>query len=266
MAKSTFTEALRDPIFRQIGKAAGNLSLDCYVIGGYVRDFFLGRTQRKDIDIVAVGSGITLAREVAALLPGNPKVHVYKNFGTAMIRQGDLHLEFVGARKESYRQDSRKPIVEDGTLADDQQRRDFTINALALSLNPEDFGRLLDPFHGMEDLKQGIIRTPLEPETTYSDDPLRMIRAIRFAAQLDFEITPDSLHAIREHRERIRIVSKERIVDELHKVMLTPKPSVGLGLLYQTGLLEVILPELTALQGIEEIEGQRHKDNFWHTL
>ena len=266
MEKSSFTEALKDPIFREIGKAAENLSLDCYVIGGYVRDFFLGRTQRKDIDIVAVGSGIALAREVASRLPANPRVHVFKNFGTAMVRQGDLQLEFVGARKESYRRDSRKPVVEDGTLADDQNRRDFTINALALSLNPEDFGRLLDPFGGMEDLKKGVLRTPLEPGTTYSDDPLRMIRAIRFASQLGFEIDPESLKAIREYRDRIQIVSRERIVDELHKIMATDKPSVGLSLMYKTGLLEYILPELTALQGIEEIEGQRHKDNFWHTL
>lgn len=266
MEKSSYKEALKDPIFKKIGKAAHELSLDCYVIGGYVRDFFLGRQDRKDIDIVAVGSGISLAREVAKRLPGQPKVHVYKNFGTAMVRQKGLELEFVGARKESYRRDSRKPIVENGTLADDQNRRDFTINALALSLNPEDFGRLLDPFGGMEDLKNGVIRTPLEPGTTYSDDPLRMIRAIRFAAQLAFEIDPESLKAIREYRDRIRIVSRERIVDELHKIMATTKPSVGLSLLYKTGLLEYILPELTALQGIEEIEGQRHKDNFWHTL
>ena len=266
MEKSTFTEAIREPIFDVIGKAAGYLSMESYVIGGYVRDFFLGGRERKDIDIVAVGSGIALAREVAKRLPENPKVHVYKNFGTAMVKQGDLQLEFVGARKESYRRDSRKPIVENGTLADDQNRRDFTINALALSLNQEDFGRLLDPFGGMEDLQKGIIRTPLEPGTTYSDDPLRMIRAIRFAAQLGFEIDSHSLEAIGEYRDRIRIVSRERIVDELHKIMVTEKPSVGFSLLYKTGLLEYILPELTALQGIEEIEGQRHKDNFWHTL
>ncbi len=266
MEKSTFTEALKDPIFREIGAAAQDLGLECYVIGGYVRDFFLGRNQRKDIDIVAVGSGIRLARAVASRLPGKPRVHVYKNFGTAMVREGALHLEFVGARKESYRHESRKPIVEDGTLEDDQRRRDFTINALALSLNPADFGRLLDPFGGMQDLQEGIIRTPLEPGTTYSDDPLRMIRAIRFAAQLQFEIHLDSLKAISEYRERIRIVSRERIVEELHKILATEKPSVGLSLLFQTGLLEIILPELTALQGIEEIEGQRHKDNFWHTL
>lgn len=263
---STYKEALNDPIFKEIGKASHNLSVDCYVIGGYVRDFFMKRGQKKDIDIVAVGSGIELAREVASRMPGKPKVHVYKNFGTAMIRQGDIHLEFVGARKESYRRESRKPIVENGTLEDDQKRRDFTINALALSLNARNFGELLDPFQGIKDLDKGIIRTPLEPSTTYSDDPLRMIRAIRFAAQLNFQIHPESLLAIREHRDRIQIISRERIVDELHKILETEKPSVGFSLLQQTGLLEYIMPELTALQGIEEIEGQRHKDNFWHTL
>lgn len=266
MKQPFYKEALEDPIFEVIGQAAEDLSLESYVIGGYVRDYFLGRGQKKDIDIVAVGSGISLARAVAARLPGKPKVHVYRNFGTAMIRQQDLHLEFVGARKESYRQDSRKPIVEDGTLEDDQKRRDFTINALALSLDRAEFGKLLDPFDGMQDLKEGVIRTPMEPGTTYSDDPLRMIRAIRFACQLDFEIALESLQAIREHRERIRIVSPERIMDELQKIMATPQPSTGFALLYKTGLLEYILPELTSLQGIEEVEGQKHKDNFWHTL
>ena len=266
MEKATYTEALENPIFTVIGQAAEKLCLDCYVIGGYVRDYFLGREQQQDIDIVAVGSGIAVAKAVAAALPGKPKVHVYRNFGTAMLRYGQLHLEFVGARKESYRRDSRKPIVEDGTLEDDQKRRDFTINALALSLNQEVFGKLLDPFEGMKDLESGTIRTPLEPGTTYSDDPLRMIRAIRFATQLSFEIEPKSLRAIRENRERIGIVSRERIVDELQKIMACEKPSVGFSLLYKTGLLEYIIPELTALQGIEEIEGQKHKDNFWHTL
>ena len=266
MERKTYIEALQTPVFQEVSAAAQDIGLECYVIGGYVRDFFLKRNQRKDIDIVAVGSGIRLARAVAARLPGKTKVHVYKNFGTAMVRKGTLHLEFVGARKESYRRESRKPIVEDGTLEDDQMRRDFTINALALSLNPADYGRLLDPFGGMQDLQEGIIRTPLEPGTTYSDDPLRMIRAIRFAAQLQFDIHPESLKAISEYRERIRIVSRERVVEELHKILATEKPSVGLALLFKTGLLEIILPELTALQGIEEIEGQRHKDNFWHTL
>jgi putative nucleotidyltransferase with HDIG domain len=266
MEKMTYRKALENPVFKVVGKAAEDLGLDCYVIGGYVRDYFLDRGQQKDIDIVAVGSGISLAKQVASHMPGNPKVHVYKNFGTAMIRQGDLHLEFVGARKESYRRDSRKPIVEDGTLEDDQKRRDFTINALALSLGKKDYAELLDPFAGMEDLRAGIIRTPLEPGMTYSDDPLRMIRAIRFATQLNFEIAQESLRAITVHRDRIQIVSRERIVEELQKIMAAEKPSRGFALLFKTGLLEYILPELTALQGIEEIEGQRHKDNFWHTL
>ena len=266
MAQRYYKEALSNPIFRQVSQAARELSLESYVIGGYVRDFLLDRGQPVDIDFVAVGSGIALAKKVAAALPGKPQVNVFKNFGTAMVRHEDLQLEFVGARRESYNRDSRKPVVEDGSLEDDQRRRDFTINALALSLNPDDFGRLLDPFGGMEDLDQGIIRTPLEPEATYSDDPLRMIRAIRFAAQLGFRIERDSLNAIARQHARIRIVSSERIVEELHKILMTDVPSVGLGLLYQTGLLAEFLPELVALQGIQEIEGQRHKDNFWHTL
>ncbi len=266
MAQRYYKEALSNPVFRQVSQAARELSLESYVIGGYVRDFLLGRAQPVDIDFVAVGSGIALAKKVAAGLPGKPKVNVFKNFGTAMVRHEDLQLEFVGARRESYNRDSRKPVVEDGSLEDDQKRRDFTINALALSLNPDDFGRLLDPFGGIQDLEQGIIRTPLEPETTYSDDPLRMIRAIRFAAQLGFRIERDSLNAIARQHERIRIVSRERIVEELHKILMTDKPSVGLGLLYQTGLLAEFLPELVALQGVQEMEGQLHKDNFWHTL
>ena len=266
MEKNHFEEALKDPIFELIRDAATELSLECYVIGGFVRDYLLGRGRPKDIDILAVGSGISLARNLAKALPAAPKVSVFKNFGTAMIRHGELQLEFVGARKESYQRDSRKPVVEDGTLEDDQRRRDFTINALALSLNPDNFGELLDPFEGIKDLEAGIIRTPLEPGTTYSDDPLRMIRAIRFAAQLGFDIERESLNAIGKNHHRIRIVSNERIVDELHKIMLTDRPSKGLGLLHKTGLLAEILPELVALEGIEEIEGQRHKDNFWHTL
>lgn len=266
MAQRHYKEALSNPIFRQVSLAAEQLSLECYVIGGFVRDFLLKRGQPVDIDFVAVGSGIDLARKVAASLPGKPKVSVFKNFGTAMIRYEDLQLEFVGARRESYNRDSRKPVVEDGSLEDDQKRRDFTINALALSLNPGNFGQLLDPFSGLEDLAEGIIRTPLEPQTTYSDDPLRMIRAIRFAAQLGFRIERESLNAIGAQHERIRIVSRERIVEELHKILMTDTPSVGLGLLHQTGLLAEFLPELVALQGIQEIEGQRHKDNFWHTL
>ena len=220
----------------------------------------------KDIDVVAIGSGIELATKVASKLKGNPQVSVFKNFGTAMIKHEDLELEFVGARKESYQRNSRKPIVEDGTLQDDQNRRDFTINAMALALNSSNFGQLLDPFDGRKDLDQKTIRTPLDPNVTYSDDPLRMMRAIRFAAQLKFEIEPQSQQAIIENKERIKIVSKERIVDELHKILMSEKPSTGLKLMHQTGLLPLILPELTALQGIEEVEGQRHKDNFWHTL
>lgn len=264
--QKSYTNALTNPIFKIISEAAEELSIDCYVIGGFVRDFFLERTIPKDIDVVAIGSGIELAEKVALKLKGQPKVSVFKNFGTAMIQNEGLELEFVGARKESYQRNSRKPIVEDGTLEDDQKRRDFTINALALSLNKTDYGVLLDPFDGMKDLENKLLKTPLEPSITYSDDPLRMMRAIRFASQLNFHIDEPSLRAITEQRERLKIVSNERILVELHKIMLCEKPSKGLSLLHKTGLLELILPELTALQGIEEIEGQKHKDNFWHTL
>lgn len=266
MVKEFHTAAIQHPIFKLIGEASDELGVDAYVIGGFVRDFFLKRNTPKDIDIVAIGSGIELTKKVASKLKGKPEISVFKNFGTAMIKHKDLELEFVGARKESYNRDSRKPIVEDGTLEDDQNRRDFTINAMALALNESNFGELLDPFDGLADLDRQIIRTPLEPGITYSDDPLRMMRAIRFATQLHFTIELKSLQAITENKDRIKIVSKERIVDELHKILMSPKPSVGFNLLHQTGLLPLILPELTALQGIEEIEGQRHKDNFWHTL
>ncbi|MER3317681.1 MAG: HD domain-containing protein [Allomuricauda sp.] len=266
MVKEFHTAAIQHPIFKLIGEASDELGVDAYVIGGFVRDFFLKRNTPKDIDIVAIGSGIELAKKVASKLKGKPEISVFKNFGTAMIKHKDLELEFVGARKESYNRDSRKPIVEDGTLEDDQNRRDFTINAMALALNESNFGELLDPFDGLADLDRQIIRTPLEPGITYSDDPLRMMRAIRFATQLHFTIELKSLQAITENKDRIKIVSKERIVDELHKILMSAKPSVGFNLLHQTGLLPLILPELTALQGIEEIEGQRHKDNFWHTL
>ena len=258
--------ALKNPIFTVISEASRELGLDSFVIGGYVRDHILGRNIPKDIDIVTVGSGIALAKKVASLLPGQPEVKVFKNFGTAMLQHKGIELEFVGARKESYSHDSRKPIVEDGTLEDDQKRRDFTINTLAYSLRDTDFGSLQDPFSGLDDLNSGIIKTPLDPGITYSDDPLRMLRAIRFAAQLNFEIELNSLQAITENKERIKIVSKERIVDEVHKMLLCEQPSVAFALLRKTGLLPIILPELTALEGIEEIEGQRHKDNFWHTL
>ncbi|WP_431161236.1 CCA tRNA nucleotidyltransferase [Flagellimonas beolgyonensis] len=266
MTQEFHTEAIQHPIFKLIGEASDELGVDAYVIGGFVRDYFLKRGTPKDIDIVAIGSGIELAKKVASKLKGKPEISVFKNFGTAMIKHHDLELEFVGARKESYHRDSRKPIVEDGTLEDDQNRRDFTINAMAMALNKDTFGKLLDPFDGISDLQEQILRTPLEPGITYSDDPLRMMRAIRFATQLNFTIELKSLQAITENKERIKIVSEERIVDELHKILLSPKPSMGFKLMHQTGLLPIILPELTALQGIEEVEGQRHKDNFWHTL
>ncbi|WP_029448284.1 CCA tRNA nucleotidyltransferase [Cellulophaga baltica] len=266
MTQTNHEQALTNPVFKVISNAAKELNLDCYVIGGFVRDYLLERGTAKDIDIVAIGSGIALAKKVASKLKGKPEVSVFKNFGTAMIKHGDLELEFVGARKESYHEDSRKPVVEDGTLEDDQKRRDFTINALAISLNEENYATLLDPFKGIQDLSDKIIRTPLAPGITYSDDPLRMMRAIRFATQLDFKIEEASLNAITEHKDRIKIISKERIVDELHKILASKTPSLGFSLLHKTELLGYILPELTALQGIEEIEGQRHKDNFWHTL
>ncbi|MEC4114899.1 CCA tRNA nucleotidyltransferase [Myroides pelagicus] len=261
-----YKEALTHPIFEYISKAAENLKVDSYVIGGFVRDFLIKRNTKKDIDIVAVGSGIKLALEVSKLLPTQPKVQVFKNYGTAMLRYEDIDVEFVGARKESYHFESRKPVVEDGSLQDDQNRRDFTINALALSLNKKNYGELLDPFDGVEDLNNKIIRTPLDPDITYSDDPLRMMRAIRFATQLDFFIQEDSFESITANHKRLDIISGERIVEELNKILLTNKPSKGFLLLYKTGLLDLILPELTALNQVEEIEGHTHKNNFYHTL
>lgn len=261
-----YKDALTHKIFDYITQAADNLSVDTYAIGGFVRDYFLNRGNAKDIDIVAVGSGIELAQEVARLLPNHPKVQVFKTYGTAMLRAFDIEVEFVGARKESYTENSRNPEVAQGSLEDDQNRRDFTINALALQLNKENFGKLLDPFEGLSDLDKQIIRTPLNPDITYSDDPLRMLRAIRFATQLGFTIEEESLSAITKNHERIKIISKERIVEELNKILLATKPSLGFALLRKTKLLPLILPELSALQGIEEVEGQRHKDNFWHTL
>jgi tRNA nucleotidyltransferase (CCA-adding enzyme) len=261
-----FTKALELSIFKIISEVSEDLDMDSYVIGGYVRDHLLNRVESKDIDIVTVGSGIQLAKEVANRLPERPKVSIFKNYGTAMITTDSIELEFVGARKESYRKESRNPAVEDGTLEDDQNRRDFTINALALSLQKDSFGALLDPFNGMEDLKNKVIRTPMDPDITYSDDPLRMLRAIRFSTQLHFEIESDSLEAIARNADRIKIISRERITDELHKILATDKPSIGLTLLDKTDLLPFILPELNALKGVEDIEGQRHKDNFWHTL
>ena len=258
--------ALRNKIFDVISKATSQLQVESYVIGGFVRDLVLERGEPKDVDVVAVGSGIELAQKVSELLPRKPKVQVFKNYGTAMLRAFDMEIEFVGARKESYSEESRNPEVESGTLEDDQNRRDFTINAMAISLNEGTFGQLLDPFNGLEDLKHKIIRTPLDPDITYSDDPLRMLRAIRFASQLNFKIEKHSLEAITKNKDRIRIISKERVVDELNKILLSEKPSLGFALLHKTGLLEILIPELTALEGIDEIEGQRHKDNFWHTL
>ncbi len=259
-------EALKLNIFKIISESAKQLNVECFVIGGFVRDYLLKRGNPKDIDIVVVGSGIALAKHVASNLPNSPKVQVFKTYGTAMLSYKAIDIEFVGARKESYTSESRNPVVEDGTLQDDQNRRDFTINALALSLNPHDFGDLLDPFNGVEDLKQGSIRTPLNPDVTYSDDPLRMLRAIRFATQLNFNIETASLNAISKNKERIKIITNERIVVEINKILESKTPSIGFILLEKTGLLDYILPELTALKGIDEIEGQRHKDNFYHTL
>jgi len=259
-------EALRNPIFRIISAASDNLKLESYVIGGFVRDYMLERGTAKDIDIVAVGSGIELAQEVSRLLPGRPKVAIFKTYGTAMLKTEGIEIEFVGARKESYSENSRKPAVENGSLEDDQNRRDFSINALALSLQDDNFGALLDPFNGVQDLKSKTIKTPLDPIITFSDDPLRMLRAIRFASQLGFHIEKESLEAITQNAHRLEIISKERIVDEINKILLSEKPSVGFALLHKTKLLPLIFPELIALQGIDEREGQRHKDNFWHTL
>lgn len=266
MTHHNLKNALENPVFNTVSQATSNLGLESYVIGGFVRDYIMKRGTAKDIDIVAIGSGIELAQEVSNLLPGKPKVSVFKTYGTAMLKTGGIELEFVGARKESYSEESRNPEVESGTLADDQNRRDFTINALAISLNEATFGALLDPFGGMQDIDNKVIKTPLDPDITYSDDPLRMMRAIRFAAQLDFTIEKGSLEAITQNADRIKIISKERIVDELHKILASKVPSKGFSLLHKTGLLPHLLPELVALQGIDEKEGQRHKDNFWHTL
>lgn len=259
-------QALTHPIFKIISQSAEELGIDAYVIGGFVRDYILKRGQHKDIDIVAIGSGIALAKQVAKNIPNRPKVQVFKTYGTAMLRYEDIEIEFVGARKESYTEESRNPIVENGTLEDDQNRRDFTINAMALDLSSAHFGNLLDPFGGIADLEAKIIRTPLDPDITYSDDPLRMMRAIRFATQLNFTIEKKSLDAISKNKERIKIITNERIVVELNKIIESDIPSIGFLLLEQTGLLNYILPELSALKGIDEKEGQTHKDNFYHTL
>lgn len=256
---------LTHPIFKTIADCANQLGVDAYVIGGFVRDIYLGR-ESKDIDVVTIGKGIELAELVHKQLGEDAHLSVFKNFGTAQVKFGDLEVEFVGARKESYNRDSRKPIVEDGTLENDQDRRDFTINALAIGLSKSNFGKLLDPFNGVGDIENKILRTPLEPEVTYSDDPLRMMRAIRFSSQLGFTIEKESLDAISKNKARISIVSKERITDELNKIILSPIPSIGFKLLFDTGLLHLIFPEMVKLYGVETINGKSHKDNFYHTL
>ena len=260
---------LTHPVFKIVSEVASEMQLKCFVIGGYVRDIIMQRPS-VDIDIVVLGSGISVAEKCIGKIDKHLKLSVYKNFGTAMFHYNyhgkNWQIEFVGARKESYRHDSRKPIVENGTLEDDQNRRDFTINALAISLNTNDFGRLIDPFDGLSDIEKKIIRTPLNPDITFSDDPLRMLRAIRFASQLNFTIEKRTLQAINQYAERIKIVSKERINEELNKLILSPKPSIGFLLLFETGLLKIIFPEMVELKGAEYIEGKGHKDNFLHTL
>ena len=268
MQAQYFKEAISAEIFQYISKATEELKLESYVIGGFVRDFILKRGTAKDIDIVAIGSGIELAQKVASLLPNNPKVQVFKTYGTAMLRYKEVEIEFVGARKESYTEDSRNPQVESGTLQDDQNRRDFTINALALSLNKENFGLLLDPFNGMADLEAKIIRTPLNPDITYSDDPLRMMRAIRFATQLNFTIDEASITSITKNKNRIEIVSQERIIVELNKIIMSTTPSIGFKILFDTGLLALIFPVWFAVmnkkvEGIENsIDGDFSMDKF----
>lgn len=254
---------LQHPVFKALADIAHRQHIEAYIIGGYVRDIFLSRPS-KDIDIVVLGNGIDFAEHAGRLLKS--KVAVFKNFGTAMLKFQDLEIEFVGARKESYRSDSRKPIVENGTIEDDQLRRDFTINALAISLNKANYGQLVDPFNGITDLNNQLIRTPLNPELTFSDDPLRMMRAIRFASQLNFVIDGEALAAIKKQKERIAIVSKERITDELNKIILSKVPSVGFKYLFDTGLLQLIFPQMANLYGVEVINGKGHKDNFYHTL
>ena len=266
IANSQLQNTLDQPHFKIISEAADAMETPCYVIGGFVRDLFLNRVNSKDIDIVCLGSGIALAEAVQKKLPKAKKVQLFKSYGTAMIDTGTTVLEFVGARKESYTHESRNPEVEPGSLEDDQNRRDFTINALALGLNHNTFGELIDPFNGLKDLRNRLIKTPLDPEITFDDDPLRMLRAVRFASQLDFAIESNTFNALSKYAQRVDIISKERIVEELHKIIATTKPSKGFILLEKTGLLQKVLPELTDLKGIEEVDGHRHKDNFYHTL
>lgn len=261
----SITEELNKSVFRRLSEVADSVGVPCYVVGGYVRDIILGR-KSKDIDILVVGSGIDVASRYASTLGKGASLAVFRNFGTAQVKYRGLEVEFVGARKESYSHDSRKPVVEDGTLEDDQNRRDFTINDIAVCLNSDRFGEVSDPFGGISDIEKGIIRTPLDPDTTFSDDPLRMMRAVRFASQLQFEIEGKTLAAISRNASRLKIISGERIIDELNKIMTSPRPSVGLRLMERTGLLQLVLPELTALKGVESIDGRGHKDNFLHTL
>jgi len=262
----TYIDALTHPIFEYIKKVAGELNIETYLIGGFVRDYILKRNVAMDIDIVVVGNGIDFAKAVAKSLPNKPNVQAFKTYGTAMLRFDNMEIEFVGARQESYTRESRNPIVKPGSLIDDQNRRDFTINAMAISLNPETYGNLIDPFNGFQAIEDKVIITPLDPDITYSDDPLRMLRGIRFATQLGFDIETKSLQAITTNANRITIITKERIVTELNKILATKTPSLGFILLEETGLLEYILPELTALKGVDEINGERHKDNFYHSL
>ena len=261
-----YTEALKNNIFNLISSCAGELGLECYVIGGFVRDYIISESTPKDIDILVIGNGIDFAKYVSRKIEKTPKVTVFKTYGTAMFKYNSMEIEFVGARKESYTLESRNPKVSIGSLKDDQNRRDFTINSMALSLNKHNFGSLLDPFNGLSDIENKVIRTPLNPEITYNDDPLRMLRAIRFATKLNFKIDENSLKSIKSLSSRIKIITNERIVVELNKILLSDKPSIGFILLEKCGLLKYILPEITSLKGIDEIEGQTHKDNFYHTL
>jgi len=261
-----YKEALTNNIFNHICSCADELGIECYVIGGFVRDYIIDNSTAKDIDIVVVGDGIEFAKNVSQKLKNTPKVTIFKTYGTAMFKYNDMEIEFVGARKESYSKESRNPKVSTGTLEDDQNRRDFTINSMAFSLNKMNYGALVDPFNGLADIQNKVIKTPLSPEITYNDDPLRMLRAIRFATKLDFKINEDSFKSIESLSSRIKIITKERIIVEINKILLTDKPSLGFILLDKSGLLKHILPEISSLKGIDEIEGQTHKDNFYHTL
>lgn len=265
LTQQELIQKLDHTIFHKIGETADEMGVECYVVGGYVRDLFLER-HSKDIDVVVVGSGIEVAKALGKKLGRGAHLSVFRNFGTAQVKYKNTEVEFVGARKESYSHDSRKPIVEDGTLEDDQNRRDFTINAMAICLNKDRFGELVDPFDGIWDMRDRLIATPLDPDITFSDDPLRMLRCIRFATQLNFTIEQETYDALFTNKERIKIISKERIADELNKIMLSPAPSIGYELLFSCGLLELIFPELYALHGVEKVNGRAHKDNFFHTL